>query len=101
MTLQSIIDSDNIHSKETRQGLQVLKELTKDLNNWELTLDKEDVKLYQKKLDDTNLPPLVRGDTKLNDIPLGCTPLAVATVATLPGCRKICNYLLNMNYGTR
>ena len=89
MTVTSIIDSDNIHAKETRQALQVVKDLTASLDGWDLTSDQENVKLYQKKLDDTSLPPLVRGDTVLTGVP-GCTPLAVATVATLPGCREIC-----------
>lgn len=88
MTLNSIIDSDNIHAKETRRGLQVVKELTSNLEGWELTSEQDKVHLYKKK--DMSDPPLVRGDTVLVDVPPGCTPLAVSTVATLPGCRKIC-----------
>jgi hypothetical protein len=90
MTLTSIIDSDNIHAVKTREGLKLLKDMTASLDGWDLTLDQDNVKLYNKKLDDANLPPLVRGDTSLTDLPPGCTPLAVATVATLPGCRKVC-----------
>lgn len=89
MTLNSIIDSDNIHAKETRRGLQVVKDLTSSLEGWELTSEQDKVQLYKKSsMDD---PPLVRGDTVLMDVPQGCTPLAISTVATLPGCRKICN----------
>lgn len=87
MTLNSIIDSDNVHAKATRRGLQVVKELTSDLEGWELTSEQDKVQLYKKK--DMADPPLVRGDTVLVNVPQGCTPLAVCTVATLPGCRKI------------
>ncbi|KAI8090793.1 hypothetical protein BDF21DRAFT_412178 [Thamnidium elegans] len=89
LEVNSIIPSDNVHATQTRQALHQFKKLTSDLNGWDLTLEEDNVKLYKKKLDDVNLPPLVRGDTVLTDLPAGCTPLAVATVATLPGCRKI------------
>lgn len=88
----SIIDSDNVHAAQTRDGLNLLKGLTSSLDDWDFTLDQDNVKLYNKKLDDTNQPPLVRGDTVLTNLPPGCTPLAVATVATLPGCRKVCKF---------
>lgn len=91
MTIDSIIDSDNKFAKETRDGLAYLKNLTANLENWTLTEEQDNVKLYSKKLDDPDAPPLVRGDTVLTDLPPGCTPFEVATVATLPGCRKICN----------
>ncbi|KAF1802057.1 hypothetical protein V8B55DRAFT_1377098 [Mucor lusitanicus] len=89
MTIDSIIDSDNKFAKETRDGLAYLKNLTANLENWTLTEEQDNVKLYSKKLDDPDAPPLVRGDTVLADLPPGCTPFEVATVATLPGCRKI------------
>ncbi|CAO0792178.1 unnamed protein product [Mucor circinelloides] len=89
MTTDSIIDSDNQFAKETRDGLAYLKKLTANLEGWTLTEEQDNVKLYSKKLDDPDAPPLVRGDTILTDLPPGCTPFEVATVATLPGCRKI------------
>lgn len=89
MTIDSIIDSDNKFAKETRDGLAYLKTLTANLDNWTLTEEQDNVKLYSKKLDDSDAPPLVRGDTVLTGLPPGCTPFEVATVATLPGCRKI------------
>lgn len=88
MSISAIVPSDNAHAKKTRENLQLLKDLTANLDGWELTLDQDNVKLYHKP--DTTTPPLVRGDTVLTDLPPGCTPLAVATVATLPGCRRIC-----------
>lgn len=94
LSVNSIIPSDNVHATQTRQALNQLKELSGNLNGWDLTLEQDNVKLYKKKLDDTNLPPLVRGDTVLTDLPAGCTPLAVATVATLPGCRRICKVII-------
>ncbi|KAI8642956.1 hypothetical protein BD408DRAFT_365650 [Parasitella parasitica] len=89
MTITSIIGSDNKFAKETRDGLAYLKELSSNLDGWELTQEQNSVKLYSKKLDNLDDPPLVRGDTMLTDLPPGCTPFEVATVATLPGCRKI------------
>ncbi|CEP09310.1 hypothetical protein [Parasitella parasitica] len=89
MTITSIIDSDNKFAKETRDGLIYLKELATSLDGWELTQEQNNVKLYSKKLNNADDPPLVRGDTVLSDLPPGCTPFEVATVAALPGCRKI------------
>lgn len=86
-SVTSIIPSDNVHAKETRDNLQLLKDLTKSLEGWEQTDDQDNVKLFHKP--DASIP-LVRGDTILTDLPAGCTPLAVATVATLPGCRRVC-----------
>jgi hypothetical protein len=84
------LTSNNKHSQVTRDGLAHFKQLTASLDGWDFTEEQDRVKLYKKKLDDTNLPPLVRGDTILEDLPPGCTPLTVANVATFPGCRKIC-----------
>ncbi|KAI7895592.1 uncharacterized protein EV154DRAFT_495395 [Mucor mucedo] len=88
LSVTEIIPSDNIHAEETRANLKRLKELTEGLEGWEETDDQSGVKLYHQP--DASIP-LVRGDTLLltKDLPPGCTPLAVATVATLPGCRRI------------
>ncbi|KAI8056537.1 uncharacterized protein B0P05DRAFT_560079 [Gilbertella persicaria] len=88
MSITSIIPSENKHAKQTREKLAYLKKLTSSLDDWDLNQEQENVKLYTQQKN-TNTPLLVRGDTVLSDLPPGCTPLTVATVATLPGCRKI------------
>ncbi|KAI8370250.1 hypothetical protein BD560DRAFT_396853 [Blakeslea trispora] len=89
MLTESIIPSNNKHAKYTRERLGYLKHLTYSLDNWTLDQEKEGAQLYTQQTSDPNEPILVRGDTVLKNLPPGCTPLTVATVATLPGCRKI------------
>ncbi|OBZ90135.1 hypothetical protein A0J61_01826 [Choanephora cucurbitarum] len=89
MFTESIIPSDNKHAKYTRERLGYLKHLTYTLDNWTLDQESEGAKLYTQQPANSNEPILVRGDTVLTKLPPGCTPLTVATVATLPGCRKI------------
>jgi hypothetical protein len=90
MSVTSIIDSDNKHAKVTREALARYKKLTSSLDGWEFMEEQEGVKLYKHKEEDPNMPPLVRGDTILEDLPPGCTPFAASNVAAFPGCRKIC-----------
>ena len=92
MFTESIIPSDNKHAKYTRERLGYLKHLTYTLDNWTLDQESEGAKLYTQQPANSNEPILVRGDTVLTKLPPGCTPLTVATVATLPGCRKICKF---------
>lgn len=75
------------HAETARKALSTLKELSGTLDGWNFTQEKDGVKLYNKTVDSSPIP-IVRGDVLLAGHEY--TPQQVASVATLPGCRKIC-----------
>ncbi|KAI8064263.1 uncharacterized protein B0P05DRAFT_554754 [Gilbertella persicaria] len=74
------------HSETARKAMALLKEYADNLDGWHLSQEKDCVKLYNKTVD-TSPVAIVRGETVLEGHTY--TPQQVATVATLPGCRKI------------
>lgn len=82
-----VIETNHRHAAEARKSLAYLKELSASLDGWELTTEKEGVKLYSRAAKDSAIA-IVRGDTEIKKTDL--TPRQVASVATQPGCRKIC-----------
>jgi hypothetical protein len=77
----------NPHAEPTRKALNYFKELASNLDGWNFTQEKDGVKLYNKTVDSSPIA-IVRGETVLAGHEY--TPQQVASVATLPGCRKIC-----------
>jgi len=80
----------NPHAETAQKALALLKELSSTLDGWEFSEEKDGVKLYHKT-DDSSPIAIVRGETDLEGHEF--TAQQVASVATLPGCRKICKYL--------
>ncbi|EPB90391.1 hypothetical protein HMPREF1544_02757 [Mucor circinelloides 1006PhL] len=78
--------AQNIHAETTRKALSDLKQLASSLEGWEFSQEKDGVKLYRKTVD-SNPIAIVRGETDI--VGHEFTPQQVASVATLPGCRKI------------
>ncbi|KAI7895331.1 uncharacterized protein EV154DRAFT_457862 [Mucor mucedo] len=76
---------DNPHAETIRKALDLLKEYTSNLDGWNLTQEKNGVKLYTKS--DGSAFPIVRGETVLTGTSF--TAGQVAAVATSPGCRKV------------
>lgn len=83
-----VIESNNRHTAASRKALDYLKELSNTLDGWNFSQEKDGVKLYIKP--ESNGLNIVRGDAILKTDKY--TPRDVATVATNPGCRKICKY---------
>ncbi|KAI8365283.1 uncharacterized protein BYT42DRAFT_649208 [Radiomyces spectabilis] len=81
-----VLESNNRHAEHTRKSLQYLKDLSASLEGWEFSSEKNGVKLYTKQVEGLAMP-MVRGDTVLQTTEF--TPRDVASVATLPGARKI------------
>lgn len=82
----TVLESNNKHAQTTRDALARFKKLADSMDGWELSLEQEKVKIYAMKSKD---PAMVRGDTVIMDLPAGCLPLDLMTVANLAGCRKI------------
>lgn len=80
-----------IHAESNRKALSYLKDLASTLDGWDFSQEKDGVKLYRKTVDSSPIA-IVRGETDL--IGHEFTPQQVASVATLPGCRKICKLLI-------
>ncbi|KAI8355088.1 hypothetical protein EDC96DRAFT_516251 [Choanephora cucurbitarum] len=76
----------NPHAESSKQAMHLLKQYASSVEGWTMTQEKEGVKLYSKQVDSSSIP-LVRGDTLLAGHQF--TAQQVATVATLPGCRKM------------
>lgn len=85
--------SSNPHSEKAHQALSELKQLASTTDGWNLTQEKEGVKLYNKTVDGNPIP-IVRGDIVLEG---DYTVQQVLTVCTLPGCRKICKFQSGLN----
>lgn len=83
----------NPHVQTAQNALSLLKELSGSLDGWEFSQEKENVKLYYKP-DNSSPIGIVRGETDIEGHEF--SPLQLASVATLPGCRKICKYTHNM-----
>lgn len=81
-----------IHAESNRKALSYLKDLASTLDGWDFSQEKDGVKLYRKTVDSSPVA-IVRGETDL--IGHEFTPQQVASVATLPGCRKICKLLIS------
>lgn len=76
----------NPHAETTKKALDLLKSLASNLDGWNFTQEKEGVKLYNKTVDSSPVA-IVRGDTTIAGHEF--TPQQIASVATLPGARKI------------
>lgn len=84
-----VIETNHRHAAEARKSLAYLKELSASLDGWELSNEKDGVKLYSRAAKDSSIS-IVRGDIELKSSEL--TPRQVASVATQPGARKICKF---------
>lgn len=84
------MSSPSPHAQAARDALNLLKELSSNLDGWNFTEEKEGVKLYNKTTGSSSIP-IVRGDVLLEGHEY--TPQQIATVATLPGARRICKYI--------
>ncbi|KAG0173704.1 hypothetical protein DFQ28_008297 [Apophysomyces sp. BC1034] len=82
----TVIESNNRHAAHNRQALEQFKTLAASLDGWDFSTERDGVKLYSKTVPGATIP-IVRGDIifKTTDY----TVKDVASVATLPGCRKI------------
>lgn len=76
----------NPHAETTKNAMVLLKSLSSTLEGWNFTQEKDGVKLYNKTVDSSPVA-IVRGDTSI--IGHEFTPQQIASVATLPGSRKI------------
>ncbi|CAO3624072.1 unnamed protein product [Mucor hiemalis] len=74
------------HAQTARTALAQLKELASSLEGWNFSQEKDGVKLYNKSADNSPVP-IVRGDILLTGHEF--TPQQIASIATLPGARKI------------
>jgi hypothetical protein len=84
----------NPHAKAAQKALSLFKEFSGTLDGWEFSEEQEGVKLYHKT-DDSSPIAIVRGETDIQGYEF--TTYQVASVATLPGCRKICKLMYCMN----
>ncbi|CEP16870.1 hypothetical protein [Parasitella parasitica] len=80
----------NIHAETTIKALSNLKQLASSLDGWNYTQEKDGVKLYSKTVDGSSIA-IVRGETDIAGHEY--TAQQVLSVATLPGCRKICKLI--------
>ncbi|KAI8389333.1 hypothetical protein BD560DRAFT_381326 [Blakeslea trispora] len=76
----------NPHAQALKDAMNQLKQYSSSLDGWHMSQEKEGVKLFSKTVDSSSFP-LVRGEAMLNGHQF--TAQQVATVATLPGCRKM------------
>ncbi|KAG2202898.1 hypothetical protein INT47_008930 [Mucor saturninus] len=76
----------NPHAETSKNALALLKSLSSNLDGWNFTQEKDGVKLYNKTVDSSPVA-IVRGDTSI--VGHEFTPQQIASVATLPGARKI------------
>ncbi|CAO3626054.1 unnamed protein product [Mucor fragilis] len=76
----------NPHAETAQKALSLLKELSSTLEGWEFSEEKDGVKLYHK-MDDSSPIAIVRGEADLEGHEFSTQQ--VASVATLPGCRKV------------
>lgn len=76
----------NPHAETSKNALALLKSLSSSLDGWHFTQEKDGVKLYSKTVDSSPVA-IVRGDTSI--VGHEFTPQQIASVATLPGARKI------------
>jgi hypothetical protein len=85
------MSSPSPHAQTARNALKLLKDLASNLDGWNFTEEKEGVKLYNKTVESSSIP-IVRGDVSLAGHEFN--PKQIAAIATLPGARRICKYIL-------
>ncbi|KAI7865096.1 hypothetical protein BDF14DRAFT_1828663 [Spinellus fusiger] len=82
----TIPEASHRHAAHNRTALNKFKAMAATLEGWELSTQKDGVKLYTKAVEGSPLP-MVRGEVTLKGDEF--TPRNVASVALDPGCRKI------------
>ncbi|KAI9280066.1 hypothetical protein BY458DRAFT_501279 [Sporodiniella umbellata] len=85
MTTESNAVNTNPHAEKAQEALKKLKQLSSSLDGWNLTQEKDKVKLYNQKWEGSDVP-VVRGDYLIegdHSVP------EVLSVCFLSGCRKI------------
>ncbi|KAF7730724.1 hypothetical protein EC973_001673 [Apophysomyces ossiformis] len=82
----TVLESNNRHAEHNRKALEEFKTLSASLDGWTFSTEKDGVKLYSKDVPGASIP-IVRGDIVFKTTEY--TVKDVASVATIPGCRKI------------
>ncbi|KAI9299817.1 hypothetical protein BJ944DRAFT_171824 [Cunninghamella echinulata] len=76
------------HQQILDNGMALFKKYTSSLDGWQLTSEKNGVKLYSRKPDNPNEPVLVRGEceyTEAKDV----RPVDLSTCAIFPSARRV------------
>ncbi|CAO3640336.1 unnamed protein product [Cunninghamella blakesleeana] len=77
------------HHKQTiDNGMALFKKYTSSLDGWQLSNEKNGVKLYSRKPDNPNEPLLVRGECDYPDTK-GLRPIDLSTCVIFPSARRV------------